>query len=580
MPQALSIVKQEPTTDTASSGLTIAKSEPDSPSWLDSVKDYASEAFSSLNPSKLVQGVNQAVLHPIDTASAMLQNQGAVEQKAEDAFKRGDYVQGVRHVINYLLPVIGPRLDQAGDYMQQGQYAKGLGATTDVALQTMGPEAAGKALSALPKVSMAPANAAVRDAVAFGQANKIPVDAATATDNAAVRMAQNVSDRSLGGAQVANKAQQAQATGLATVGQQLAAKGYSVPQTAEQAGQAVASGVTATRDAASTAADAAYGQLRAIEAQRPIPVNLAPVKSALEPIYATMAKGADIAPLQGSKATAVRAMARILNGPDVAGASEVDSALSDLKSMQRDAQNTPGAAAANAAVSQVHNAVMQAVTQAGPDAVKALTQGRQATVAKYAAQDVLDSLNAEPVRTTKALTAPGDSSIAQLRAVAQQAPGTLPLVGRSVLDGMLDRATEAGGFAHADKLYADWQKLGDQTKSLLFQDPAYIKDLDNFFLLAKKMGENPNPSGSAYGVGALAQASQLANPLHFAASVGGSAGLSALLHSDAGVRLLTAGTKLPPVGAVQAAWMARVKDAIRATQVTGMAGAAATGPGQ
>ena len=31
-----------------------------------------------------------------------------------------------------------------------------------------------------------------------------------------------------------------------------------------------------------------------------------------------------------------------------------------------------------------------------------------------------------------------------------------------------------------------WQKLGPQTKQLLFRDAAHVCDLDNFFPLAKK----------------------------------------------------------------------------------------------
>ena len=77
-------------------------------------------------------------------------------------------------------------------------------------------------------------------------------------------------------------------------------------------------------------------------------------------------------------------------------------------------------------------------------------------------------------------------------------PRRLPQVGRAFLEELLQKATAEGGFERAAGLQADWQRLGPETKRLLFRDPAHIKDLDNFFLLAKKMGENPNPSGSGF----------------------------------------------------------------------------------
>jgi hypothetical protein len=81
---------------------------------------------------------------------------------------------------------------------------------------------------------------------------------------------------------------------------------------------------------------------------------------------------------------------------------------------------------------------------------------------------------------------------------------------------------------------------------MLFKDPAYIKDLDNFFMLAKKIGESPNPSGTAHTVLVAGQTGLLVtNPLTGAASIVGTAALSKLLHSAAGVRLLTKGFQVP-----------------------------------
>lgn len=765
----------------------VPDTAPAQKSWMDSLKDYAAEAFAGVNPKAVVQGVNQAVLHPIDTASAMLQAQGDVKDRAEAAFKRGDYAEGVAHTLYWLMPMIGPRLDQAGNYLRQGEIAKGLGATTDVALQTMGPEVAGRALSAIPRPSLQAANPAVRDAVAFGRQAGVPIDAATATNNPAVRMVQNLADRSLGGAQVAQRAQYAQAQKLASFGEQLAAKGYQMPQTAEQAGEAVSSGVTSTRNTAATAANTAYDTLRQIEADPanavtvqppvaapnpnaplrftlarnananqiflgalqdakangftgsaaelkalfddrvasaqslkaateegaamgpealladirrlggirswepdlspgqlvkmrgeydnlkslyrnrgiftengvaiddvidqlrqdprwkqvltdnpedlksmleeiatapssagkdlqgylegagvkpgtqwwkeqaapqsiPMAVDFGPARQVWQPVYDALKQESQLAPagMMGSKAQALLALDKMMNGPQHVPFSVADGVLSDLKRFANSGDpslRTAGQAAIQRVIPSMDAQVWQAASAAGPDAVKALQAGRTATTAKYAAQDVLDTLSDEPVTTTRGLTRAGDASIEKLRAVAEQAPETLPMIGRSVLDGLLERARDpaiksgTSGLAHADRIYSDWQQLGPQTKALLFKDPQYISDLDKYFLLVKKIAENPNVSGSSYGVAALGQASQILHPLNFAASVLGSAGVSALLHSDAGVRLLIGGANLPPVAAVRNAWIAQAKNFIRTSAVTGEAAAAPGGGG-
>lgn len=543
--------------------LKISSFEPaQTPDQPGGVSHFASEFWKRANPMGWAEGLVEAAKHPLDTATNLVRADPKFLDDAKEAAHKGDYLTAGRKVLSYLSMGLGHELDTQADMGAKGDISGMTGAMAGTATQFLAPEAASAGLSKVAGATLRgarPANPAIADAVAAGRAAGVPIDAASATDNAAVRAVQHLSDRSLGGAQIAGRAAQRQVEGLATMGEQLAAKGHPSPVTAEQAGAAVRGAVDTRIGDLGAAADASYGKLRAIEAQRPIPVDLAPVKAALEPMYATLAKGADIAPLQGSKATAVRAMARILEGPDIADASVVDSALSDLKALQRDAAGTSGAAAANQAVAAVHDAVLGAVTKAGPDALRALNEGRTATTAKYVAQDVLDSLHAEPVKATQGLTARADTAVEKLRAVAREAPQTLPQIGRSVLDGFLDTATEGGGFAHADKLYADWQKLGPETKKLIFKDDAYIQDLDNFFTLAKHIQKNANPSGTAHAVAMLAQGSQLWNPLHFAATVAGTAGLSAFLHSSVGVKLLTEGFKLPASQVARASWMAKMQ---------------------
>jgi hypothetical protein len=299
-----------------------------------------------------------------------------------------------------------------------------------------------------------------------------------------------------------------------------------------------------------------------------LPVALEETKAALKPIYDALKREAELVPLMGDKARALTALDRLLSGDDFVSLSTVDAALGELKTFAR--ADVPelrsiGQGVAAAAIKKLDAAVMQAAEIAGPEAVAALKGGRQATIAKYVAADVLKGLSDEPVKVARGATVPKDAAIGQLRELAKQAPGELPKIGRAVLDDLLAQATGSGGFEHAAKIAADWARLGKETKLLLFKDPGYIKDLDNFFNLARMTARNANPSGTASTTAAGAQMATLGysaatfNPLPALATVAGPYGVSRFLHSAAGVRLLTKGFKIPGGNkAAQAAYMAQL----------------------
>lgn len=100
----------------------------------------------------------------------------------------------------------------------------------------------------------------------------------------------------------------------------------------------------------------------------------------------------------------------------------------------------------------------------------------------------------------------------------------------------MDLATQEGGFAHADRLWSDWQKMGGETKQALFPAKGQVQALDDFFLLAKKLKENRNTSGTANVAGSLNLAQV---GLYLPAKV-----LALMLTTPAGVRALTTGLKL------------------------------------
>lgn len=695
---------------------------------------FASHAWQFLNPVTAVKGAVQAVAHPVDTAKAIGNAHLDLLHKAKAEYDKGNTTDAAVHLINAMIPFFGPSMDKAAESIRDGKLAAGLGDAVGMGLSVVGPKMLGKALAGrtvgIPGLTNAnPEEAA---AVQFGQSRGIPVDAATATGNRAVKGVQHLADRSLGGSLVSEGARQASADALKRVGGELADEAHAVPVTPEQAGAGVrgamekligdlhgqatdayeklrrmeadpANADQVPSSAKPTAAELAnkktvearmqnslkripsegeLRELRRIKAEMDalpftpgklvndnpgvssettyiprsggapvyddimqmapgtskmtrgeirksidsaletghftngakgalevakerlagrlrenqmlppsagdlpvktetmlMPVDIRPAKAALGPMYQQLKREAELVPLQGGKARSLVALDRLLNGPDHAPVSVVDAALGDLKSMARGADlpalRTGAQGLAANAVKQLDGVVRLAVARAGPEAMHALDEGRSATVAKYQVADVLDKLHTEPVRVMRQLTAPRDSAIDLLRKVDGNAPSQVEAVSRGYLEDLLSQATADGGFDKTGRLHAEWQKLGTQTKKILFPRPGQTAMLDHFFLLAKKMNEVPNPSGTAHvaaigeTMGALA-----APPLWVPTLIHqlGGYGLSKMLHSPAGVRALSRGLSMTLSGskATAAAKAAAYTDIVSAARSLGV----------
>lgn len=418
-------------------------------------------------------------------------------------------------------------------------------------------------------------------AVTFGLDEGVPVDAATASGNRFVKNVQAGAANTPLGSMVAEGANTRQAAAMTSTGERLAGRTSAVPITPEQAGQGMTAAVTQRVREFKAAADDAYGRLRAIEAQpanstmipgapvtttSPIvdasgypitstttpttsmqaAVDLRAVKTALKPVYERMMRQMPLAQRQASPG--LQALENIINGPNMAALSDADAGLSAIKSIARsdlpEARSVSQGLAASA-VARLESAVTSKATSLGPDAIKALREGRAATIAKYAANDVLDTLKAEPVRTYGQAVTPRDAGIVNLRQVVKLAPDSARQIGRAWLDTALDKATAEGGFDRAQGLWADWQRLGPQTKEIIFGS-SLTSDLDKFFLLGKKLAEQPNPSKTALTLVSVGSGGLLfTEPLTGAAITIGSAALAKALYSPRFVRALTRGASMP-----------------------------------
>lgn len=559
---------------------------------LKAVSSMTSEEYQRARTAAGKGDYTGAVLHalnaqPITTMGKMLIGIGKAQwdqvEKAWQAGKDGRVSEAAGHSVAAALPVIGPAAaavaEDAPNVPIMRTVGRAGGLLTPFALKAgMPARTVNVGVKAGP-----PSNPAEAAAVRFGQSRGVPMDAGTATGSQYLKNVQKSVGSTWGGANTAENAQRAAAEGLTTVADDLARVASRTPASPVSAGESVLQKFDAEIGKFNQQATANYDYIRAAEQQQagriavtggikapatagkpftnvPFAVDVADAKAALKGMYDEMMRAKDIAPPMGADARALQALDRLMTGPDSAPLSVVDRALSDLKALDRQYQGP-----VKEIVKQLDTRVRASAAQAGPKVLKALEDGRAATKQKYAIEGVRDLLSGEPGQVFKQLTANKDVALNRLREVRRIAPQEVENIARAYLEDAFDLATAEGGFAHADRLFANWQKLGPETKRVLFPQPSQIQDLDNFFLLAKKIGQNPNPSGTA----ATLNATQALAGIPAWA-------IAKVLYTPRGVRLLTSGVRMSmnPSRAAQATGSAQIARALEmADALPAMAGA-------
>ncbi|MCA1671434.1 MAG: hypothetical protein LC799_04270 [Actinobacteria bacterium] len=152
------------------------------------------------------------------------------------------------------------------------------------------------------------------------------------------------------------------------------------------------------------------------------------------------------------------------------------------------------------------------------------------------------------------------------------------MIARAYLEGLLEKATNEGGFKGGLGLHRDWQKLGTETKKVLFRNPALVRDLDHFFLLAKRLDESPNPSGSTLtAVSGLMGGLLWTDPVSGATTALTTGALSQMLHAPKVVKALnrylspqTAPAPVRRAGGPHAATAVQVSEVVRAAREAGL----------
>ncbi len=101
------------------------------------VSRYASNATEQANPVSLLRGMGESLLHPINAAKAYLAQNTELANRAEAAYKKGDYGQAATHLGNLALqaiPGLGATNEAAGEQIARGDIAGGLGKSSGAAL--------------------------------------------------------------------------------------------------------------------------------------------------------------------------------------------------------------------------------------------------------------------------------------------------------------------------------------------------------------------------------------------------------------------------------------------------------------
>lgn len=94
------------------------------------IERFASNVEGQANPVKVAAGLGNTILHPIDAIKGYLAQNENLANKATESFKNKHFLEGIRHGLNLAMnaiPGLGAQSDQAGDQINEGDVAGGMG---------------------------------------------------------------------------------------------------------------------------------------------------------------------------------------------------------------------------------------------------------------------------------------------------------------------------------------------------------------------------------------------------------------------------------------------------------------------
>jgi hypothetical protein len=108
---------------------------------MEDVGDTLNQYWNKINPVTAAQSLATAARHPLDALNSYGKQNSELWQKASDAFKNGEYAEGVRHTLSFFMngiPGVGAALDSAGDKAGSGDVKGAIADTAALATQLIG----------------------------------------------------------------------------------------------------------------------------------------------------------------------------------------------------------------------------------------------------------------------------------------------------------------------------------------------------------------------------------------------------------------------------------------------------------
>lgn len=537
--------------------------------------------------------------HPLKTAASIatmpyhvMTSHMREAQSAYDAFQRGDRGEGTVRALASIIPIVGPLFAEGTDETLAGRGPEWLGHQLSGLVFGKGAAEFGPAMDAArvqstrtmtparPVPVVEPRTLAARAGARSGIEPRAGAVIGGGVGDLLTVLDQGANKTTITGAYVGGKQQAARVSGLREQGNRLvqgarskAQAGRGVTQELRNVSSDLARQATDEYNALQALQDAATpdtvvtgaptievvrGPRGDVVGQRTVPAPSVEVPFAVDisefvndpKIKALYEKEMELgksAPRMGAEKTMLDALSSLVRSRDVVSLMDADKILSRLKKIQRKSADLFGddKTNINASVDRMSQLVDQRARQAGPDAVAALEEGRRLTTKKYEALEVLDEIqDKEPVAIVNRIRAMDDGGIEFLRGIDQHAPRAVPQIGMAILRDVVESLTDP---AKRNVSLSAWQKLGDETKQILYrdqlkQDAGFLGNVETLLELGKEINADANPSKSAFAGGAM---------LHVGSTLSGgwdgfvkglmlegAAGASAVLNSPKVVRMI------------------------------------------
>ena len=465
---------------------------------------FSTEALrgAGLHPSDLHDLFDQAVSNPalaLDIIEGLAEGSNDQLRKAWKAFKENRPADSLGHLTYAVVPGVGPALQQYTEEFTRGDTAGASGRF----LGTLGSLGIGNVRSGrrvgvdVPGPLRNP-NPVQREAVEYAARQDIPVDLATASGSPTARTIQQGIDSTVGGMLVETFTGPPRVAALRRTAQGLADDVSPAPISPEEWGTAARDRVTQARDRYNAIANEAYPRFREATGQSGEFVDITAVltdpKYKLQELWDDLTlKRKAAGGLVGRELRAYLKMGKLrqltTGRADIA---VMDDILGDMKAYAL----TEGGPI-KLIVGALEDQVQAATRRAGPEAMEALGQGRQAIRDRVSVDAVLDTFQDEPVRVFNRYVTAGGTNIEGLRALVEIDDALGPELGRAWLERNLDPVLSGGGFEGAQRFSTAYNKLDTNTKKIIFGGAENVTAMDNFTQLTKQLGTLANPPGTA-----------------------------------------------------------------------------------